>query len=448
MNFLRGISPTGWKALIKLGIALFAALLIGLAVGHVTLAIAIVLAVVLAIQARNFLRVERWVRPRHLGEAPDINGVWGELVASIDRIQRRRQYHKARVMELLREFRRLTTAMPEGAILLGPGNEILWFNPRAAEWLNLRRKRDYGMRVENLIRHPSFIEYLATGRPEEGVVVQEPGSSNRWLAYNVVRAGELGRQLLIVRDVSREMQLETLRKDFVANASHELRSPLTVISGYLDALAEDSKLDPTWHGPVLEMRRQAERMSLIVSDLLELSKLESGQRSSPETTVDIGGLLAAVRKEAMALEQRPEKIILTLDSDALLRGSEPELHSIVSNLMTNAVKYTPPEGEIELRWWTDDSGGHIAVRDTGIGIAPEHIPRLTERFYRVDAGRARDIGGSGLGLAIVKHALQHHDGTLTIDSTVGQGSTFVCHFPTSRIVQRSNVTELRQAVAE
>jgi len=448
LNFLRGISPTGWKALTKLGVALAAAWLIGLAFGRAALAVAIVLAVVLAIQVRNFIRVERWVRPRHLGEAPDINGVWGELVASIDRIQRRRQYHKARVMELLREFRRLTTAMPEGAILLGPGNEILWFNPRAAEWLHLRRKRDYGMRVENLIRHPSFIEYLATGRPEEGVVVQEPGTSNRWLAYNVVRAGELGRQLLIVRDVSREMQLETLRKDFVANASHELRSPLTVISGYLDSLADDQSLDPAWRGPVAEMRRQAERMSLIVSDLLELSKLESGQRSAPEKPVDIGGLLTTVRKEAMALEQRPERIIVTLDSDALLRGSEPELHSIVSNLVTNAVKYTPREGEIELRWWTDENGGHIAVRDTGIGIAPEHIPRLTERFYRVDAGRAREMGGSGLGLAIVKHALQQHEGTLTIDSAVGRGSTFTCHFPMSRIVQRANAAQLREAIAE
>jgi two-component system, OmpR family, phosphate regulon sensor histidine kinase PhoR len=440
LNFLRGISSASWQALTRISLALFAGWIVGLIVGRVAMVLALVLAVVLGMQLRNFVRVDRWVRRRRLEEPPDIDGAWGELIAVIDRIYRRKQHHKLHVTGLLREFRRLTTAMPEGAILLGPGHEILWFNPRAAQWLHLRRKRDFGIRVENLIRHPSFIEYLHSGNPEEGVVVYEPGDSNRWLAFNVVRAGELERQLLIVRDVSREMQLESMRKDFVANASHELRSPLTVISGYLDALADDEKLDPTWSSPVLEMRRQAERMGTIIHDLLELSKLESDHRNSQETPVDIGGMLALLRKEIIATEARPKRITVTLDSDALLRGSESDLHSIVSNLVTNAAKYTPPDGEIEMRWWTDTEGAHIAVRDTGVGIAPEHIPRLTERFYRVDAGRARDMGGSGLGLAIVKHALQQHGGVLTIDSTLGRGSTFTCHFPAARIVSRAEVT--------
>jgi two-component system phosphate regulon sensor histidine kinase PhoR len=281
------------------------------------------------------------------------------------------------------------------------------------------------------------------------VRVFEPGDSNRWLAFNIVRSGESERQLLIVRDVSREVQLEALRKEFVANASHELRSPLTVISGYLDALADDEKLDSAWTSPVQEMRRQAERMSAIINDLLELSKLESGQRTTQEASVDVGGMLSLLRREALALEAHPRKITVTLDSDALLRGSESELHSIVSNLVTNAVKYTPREGEVEMRWWTDADGAHISVRDTGVGIAPEHIPRLTERFYRVDSGRAREMGGSGLGLAIVKHALQLHDGTLTIDSTLGRGSTFTCHFPAARIVQRSELnTDSRKLAVE
>lgn len=449
MKFLRGISPAGWKALTRLGIALFAGWLVGLLVGRVALVLALVLAVALAIQFRNFLRVDRWVRRRRLEEPPDIDGAWGELVAIVDRIYRRKQYHKLQVTGLLREFRRLTAAMPEGAILLGPEHEIIWFNPRAASWLHLRRKRDFGIRVENLIRHPSFIEYLQTGLPEEGVRVFEPGDSNRWLAFNIVRSGDSDRQrqLLIVRDVSREVQLEALRKEFVANASHELRSPLTVISGYLDALADDEKLDSTWSSPVQEMRRQAERMSTIINDLLELSKLESGQRTTQEAAVDVGGTLSLLRREVLALESRPRKITLTLDSDALLRGSESELHSIVSNLVTNAVKYTPRDGEIEMRWWTDANGAHISVRDTGVGIAPEHIPRLTERFYRVDSGRAREMGGSGLGLAIVKHALQLHDGTLTVDSTLGRGSTFACHFPASRIVQRSEVNAAARKLA-
>lgn len=447
MKFLHGISPAGWQAVSKIAIALFAAWLIGLIFDNVALLLALVLGLALVLQLRNFLRVDRWVRRRRLEEPPDIDGAWGEFVAIIDRIYRRKQHHKLQVTGLLREFRRLTTAMPEGAVLLGPDHEIVWFNPRAASWLHLRRKRDFGIRIENLVRHPSFVEYLNTGLPEEGVRVWEPGDSNRWLAFNIVRSADSQRQLLIVRDVTREVQLETLRKDFVANASHELRSPLTVISGYLDALADDAKLDATWNAPVQEMRRQAERMGLIISDLLELSKLESGQKTTQESPVDVGGMLALLRKEAIGLEQRPRKISVTIDSDALLRGSESELHSIVSNLVTNAVKYTPREGEIEMRWWTDSEGAHISVRDTGVGIAPEHIPRLTERFYRVDSGRAREMGGSGLGLAIVKHALQQHEASLTIDSTLGRGSTFTCHFPTSRIVARAEVVTQARTLA-
>jgi two-component system phosphate regulon sensor histidine kinase PhoR len=186
------------------------------------------------------------------------------------------------------------------------------------------------------------------------------------------------------------------------------------------------------------MRRQAERMRTIIKDLLELSKLESGEQAQEVQPVDMGGLLALLRKEVMALDQRPRSVRLQLESDALLKGIESELHSIASNLISNAVKYTPAEGEIELRWWTDEAGAHLSVRDTGVGIAEEHIPRLTERFYRVDPGRARSMGGSGLGLAIVKHALQRHDGTLQIESREGAGSTFSCHFPRARVVVRNS----------
>jgi two-component system phosphate regulon sensor histidine kinase PhoR len=322
-------------------------------------------------------------------------------------------------------------------VLLGADHEILWFNGRAAEWLRLRRKRDLGIRIENLVRHPTFVEYLNNHTPGEGAMFQDL-ESDRWLQFHVVRTGAAERQLLIVRDVSREQQLQSMRKDFVANASHELRSPLTVISGYLDALADDANLDPAWNTPVLEMRRQAERMSTIIGDLLELSKLESGEHTQGDQPVDIGGMLAMLRKEVMALDLHPRTVRLQLQSDALLRGTESELHSIASNLISNAVKYTPPDGEIELRWWVDEDGGHLSVRDTGVGIAEEHIPRLTERFYRVDPGRARSMGGSGLGLAIVKHALQRHEGTMEIESTEGVGSTFTCNFPRARVVSRAN----------
>ena len=220
------------------------------------------------------------------------------------------------------------------------------------EWLGLRRKRDFGIRIENLVRHPDFVEYLHSDEPGDGVVVQDATDINRWFSFHVVRTGTAERQLLMVRDVSREQQLQSMRRDFVANASHELRSPLTVITGYLDALADDQKLDPTWSAPILEMRRQAERMSTIIRDLLELSKLESGERPLDEEPIDIPGMLALLRKETLALEHRPHEVRLTLDSNDWLKGVENEVHSIVSNLLSNAVKYTPPQGEIELHWWT------------------------------------------------------------------------------------------------
>jgi two-component system phosphate regulon sensor histidine kinase PhoR len=436
-KILSAFSPSGWQSVSRLGIALFLAFIVGLMTGRVARVMAITLGIYSVVQLWNVLRVEYWLRHRRVESPPDISGVWGEVVTIISRIYRRKQFHRARVTGLLREFRRLTTALPEGAVLLGPDHEILWFNHLAGEWLRLRRKRDVGIRIENLVRHPAFIDYLKTGYPTDGALVQDL-ESDRWLAFNVVRTGTAERQLLMVRDVSEEQQLHSMRKDFVANASHELRSPLTVISGYLDALADDENLDPTWNTPVLEMRRQAERMRTIIKDLLELSKLESGEHGQEDQPVDIGGMLALLRKEVMALDQRPRNVRLQLESDALIKGVESELHSVASNLISNAVKYTPPEGEIELRWWTDDDGAHLSVRDTGVGIAEEHIPRLTERFYRVDPGRARSMGGSGLGLAIVKHALQRHDATLEIESQEGVGSTFTCHFPRVRVIPRNS----------
>jgi two-component system phosphate regulon sensor histidine kinase PhoR len=227
-----------------------------------------------------------------------------------------------------------------------------------------------------------------------------------------------------------------MRKDFVANASHELRSPLTVVSGYLDSLAEDSALDPAWQGPVQEMRRQSERMGRIVHDLLELSRLEASGTEADRVPVDVAGMLALLRKETMAGPEPTAQVVLRLETDALLLGSEAELHSIFSNLLSNAIKYTPPDGRIDVRWWIDERGANLEFRDTGIGIAAEHLPRLTERFYRVDAGRSRKLGGSGLGLAIVKHALQRHGGRLEVTSVEGKGSTFTCRFPASRISPR------------
>jgi two-component system phosphate regulon sensor histidine kinase PhoR len=230
-----------------------------------------------------------------------------------------------------------------------------------------------------------------------------------------------------------------MRKDFVANASHELRSPLTVITGYVDALADDPGIDATWRGPIEEMRRQAERMRAVVDDLIELSRLEASGNEAAEDIVDVGGMLSLLRREVLALEHHPAEVNLALESGAKLLGSEQEIHSILSNLISNAVKYTAADGRIDIRWWSDAAGAHFSVRDTGVGIAREHLPRITERFYRVDPGRARATGGSGLGLAIVKHALQRHGATLQIESEEGRGSVFTCHFPTRRVAARGPV---------
>ncbi len=442
MNFETGSHSAAWQAVTRLAIVLAIACCIGFVVGRPWLTLTVFLSIYLFVQIWNLLRLERWLRRRRWEPPPDVNGPWGEVITIIDRLYRRKNHYRAQVTNLLREFRRLTTAMPEGAILLGPEHEILWFNKRAAQWLNLNRKRDFGIRIENLVRHPSFVEYLRHGHPVEGVVVYEPFGGGHHLAFTVVRTAGSERQLLIVRDVSRDVRSESIRKDFVANASHELRSPLTVISGYLDALADDRTLDPAWHSPIEEMRRQAERMSSIINDLLELSKLESSTRRQVDRPLDVATMLTQLRREVMSADQHPREIVVRIDGTQWLLGVETELHSIVSNLLSNAVKYTPADGTVELRWWVDSEGGHLSVRDTGIGIAPEHIPRLTERFYRVDSGRSRDLGGSGLGLAIVKHGLQRHDATLSIESAEGRGSTFTCHFPPHRLLDRNEVDKV------
>ena len=431
------MSKPASQHLMWMAAALFVAAVVGWAFGRPLLFVAVTLAALLAYEVRNLLRFEHWLRRRTAESPPNMAGLWGEVVAITSRIYRRKVFHKRRVLVLLREFRRMTSAMPDGAVLLGQNREILWFNRTAGRWLDLKRKLDYGIRIDNLVRNPDFVEYLdrrgATAPPR----IRVPHGGDRWLLVRLVTTNATGQQLLILRDVTSEARLESMRKDFVANASHELRSPLTVISGYLDALGDEPGLDPAWQGPVQEMQRQSDRMRSIVQDLLELSRLEAHGGEAETAEVDVGGMLALIRKDALARPQRPAIVELHLDSDALLQGSESELHSIFANLVSNAVKYTPADGRVDIRWWTDAKGGHLEVRDTGIGIPAEHLPRLTERFYRVDAGRSRKLGGSGLGLAIVKHALQRHGGRMDVDSVEGRGSTFICHFPASRVIERS-----------
>jgi two-component system phosphate regulon sensor histidine kinase PhoR len=406
---------------------------VGWLLGNVWGGLACALALHLGWVLANLFRLEWWLRHRSYADPPDVGGVWGEIIAQIVRLHRRKRFHKQRFVQLMRQLQRSTAALPNGVVILNAQREIVWFNRMAARLLNLRRTADLGMRIEHLMREPEFVRYLGGGDYTNPVIIRTTTGEECYLSMQVAPYGE-GQLLLLVSDVSRQMRLEAVRRDFVANSSHELRSPLTVISGYLETLAQDSALDPDLQGPIAEMRRQAERMTAIIRDLLELSRLEESDVFVGGEPIDIAALMALLRKDVLARAVHPREVRVRVDSPAQLHGDEPEIHSAFSNLVDNAAKYTPAEGSLEMRWWVDEDGGHFAVTDTGMGIPPEHIPRLTERFYRVDPGRSRSTGGSGLGLAIVKHVLQRHGATLEVQSTLGAGSTFSCHFPAERVV--------------
>lgn len=378
-------------------------------------------------------RLERWVRTGELREPPAGDGAWPRVYARIQFFKDRSSYHRNNWRGLVKELRASAKAFPDAGIILNPHHEIINYNKAARQMLGLKKRRDRGQRVDNLIRHPGFVAYLESGEDGEGVVIPGTAEKDVWLSCRIIPYGP-DQRLLLIRDISQSVMLERMRSDFVANASHELRTPLTVVSGYLEVMAEDEQLADNWAGPIADLREQTKRMSLLVSDLLELSRLESSEASSLENEVDIGAILAALAKEVSRMPERPETIDLQLNSKAKLLGENPELQSIASNLIYNAMRYTPNEGRVIIRWDVDDTGGHLSVEDSGIGIAPDDIPRLTERFFRADSGRDRRSGGTGLGLAIVKHALKRHDGNLEIKSVLGQGSTFSCHFPTARLV--------------
>jgi two-component system phosphate regulon sensor histidine kinase PhoR len=428
-------------AFARLAGILLAGLVVGLFIGPVWVWLLAAVCGYLGWQLVNLHRLDRWLRLRSQIDPPNIGGVWGDVIGQVGRLHRRKQFHKQRLAQLYRELRRSTAALPDGVIILSSQHEIVWFNRQAARLLGLKRPVDVGLRVDNLIRSPEFVKYLHGDDFAFPVVIRPPVQLDSYLALQLVPYGA-GQSLLLVRDVTRQMRLEAMRKDFVANASHELRTPLTVISGYLDTLADDPSIDAAWDGPIRDMRAQAQRMNTIIADLLELSRLESTDGEALRDPVDVPRMLERLQRDALAGGETRRQVSLELMTEDGLFGSMQELESAFTNLLVNGIKYTLPDGTVRMRWWSDDEGAYFSVTDNGIGIPAEHIPRLTERFYRVDAGRSRDRGGSGLGLAIVKHALQRHGGVLEVQSVEGKGSTFTCHFPRQRISQAA----LRTAV--
>lgn len=343
---------------------------------------------------------------------------------------------------MLDRFEQATSALPDATVVLSMHGEIEWFNDAAHEMLGLRWPFDAGQRIANLVRHPKFIEFMATADYSKTVEMPSPADSGILLAALVVPYGE--KRLLIARDVTRIQRLEQVRRDFIANVSHELRTPLTVVNGFLETLNDASGECPaSWVRPLQLMQQQTLRMQNIVNDLLKLSRLETDQQSTVQTIIDVPGMSNMLVRDAYALSgERAHRIELETDQQLWLRGNHDELHSAFSNLIFNAVQYTPAGGEIRIRWFQDQQGAHWVISDTGDGIAPHDLPRLTERFYRVDAGRSRQRGGTGLGLAIVKHVLNRHAAQLHIESELGTGSVFSCDFPSTAIAGPPAVASL------
>ena len=389
----------------------------------------------------HLYRLERWLRTGRKPPNRNAAGIWGKVYAELYLLKGRHRERKKRLSRLVKEFRKSTKALPDAMVVLTEEHEITWVNRAAGELLGLT-KSDRGQPVDNFVRDPVFARRLRGDGVGEPLRIASPVRRDVTLLVQEFPYGK-SQRLLIAKNVTAEERLEKVRRSFVANASHELRSPLTVISGYLETLIEDPDLPESWRQPALEMGQQAGRMHAVIEDLLTLSRLETAEREAPREPVDVAGMLSLIRKDALSRRDRPQTVELELECASGLLGAEPDLYSVFVNLVSNALKYTPAEGRVGIRWWCDEQGAHLAVEDTGIGIPEDAIPRLTERFYRVDKGRERSSGGTGLGLAIVKHALQRHGATLEVTSEPGAGSRFVCHFPKDRLAAECEVEAAR-----
>ena len=412
-------------------------LLIGLATGYYGWSLAAGVALYLGWTLKQLLRLHDWLRNHQPDEAPpDGYGLWGEVFDSIYHLQRRDQRVRGRLQAVIDRVQESTAALKDAVVMLDSDGNLEWWNRAAETLLGLKTPQDSGQPVTNLVRHPRFKEYFEQDNYAEPLDIPSPVNDHLRIQLYITRYGN-NEHLMLVRDVTRLHQLEQMRKDFIANVSHELRTPLTVICGYLETLLDNvDDVNPRWKRPLSQMQQQGERMQTLLNDLLLLAKLEATDYPSDNQPVPIDSLLRTIKNDAQALSgQRNQTITLDVEADVALKGSETELRSAFSNLVFNAVKYTQDGGHIRIRWWSDGSGAHLSVQDSGVGIDSKHLPRLTERFYRVDSSRNASTGGTGLGLAIVKHVLLRHRARLEISSVLGHGSTFTCHFPPVQVTK-------------
>jgi two-component system phosphate regulon sensor histidine kinase PhoR len=376
------------------------------------------------VQLHYLYRLSLWLENPDTVRLADGFGAWTEIFARLYRLRREDERNRSDLAEWLSRFRQAMNLLPDGVVIMDDVLFLEWCNPVAEQHLRLNLEQDKGMRVTNLIRSPEFIDYIILGRYEQPLTLS---LGERKLIVHLIPF-ENRRQILVTHDVTDAERLEQTRRDFIANASHELRTPLTVINGFLELATGDMEIDAATRTQHLKlMAEQGRRMQNLVEDMLSLTRLESIDYPVKPEKIDIGSMLEEIRRDGEALSGGRHQISLVVESGDI-EGSGEELHSAFSNLVSNAVRYTPEKGCIELIWRDSEIGPQFVVRDNGIGIQPEHIVRLTERFYRVDKGRSRATQGTGLGLAIVKHVLMRHGAALKIESEPGKGSAFIAQF--------------------
>lgn len=386
----------------------------------------------LGIHLVNAVQLVLWLSSKSNTYPPEARGIWGEVYRSLAEWQRSNRERRHQLADQLVRFQQSTRAIPDGLVMLDAEHQILWTNPAARDLLGVSGHRDAGSRIENFVRHPEFLRFLRDSSVQS-CELRSPVSTTQWLELRRVEFGDRN-ALLIAHDATERVAVEQMRRDFVADVSHELRTPLTVLSGYLENIYRNPDLLPdTWQRPLAAMTEQSARMGRIVEDLLLLARMEGGPQGDAEI-VDVATIVALLERDAAELGgERRHEVVCEIDHSVQLTAVRQEIQTAFMNLVANAVRYTADGGRVTIRWYAAN-GACFEVEDTGDGIDEQDLPRLTERFFRVDKGRSRAEGGTGLGLSIVRHVLDRHEANLEIESTLGEGSLFRCRFPHERTI--------------
>ena len=417
--------------LLRIALITAVALVLGLLIGYPISAVALGLALYLAWVVSQIVALANWIAREPSSEPPTSSGIFEFIFERLFRQRRDQLRRETRLREEMKRYTALIRDVRDGVVLLEADGTIAWFNTQAQKLLGLVAGRDERQPLTHFVRAPEFISYLNKREFTEPLKLVSPRRPERWLEFSVTLYGD-GECLLLIRDITRMQRLEFMRRDFVANLSHELRTPLTVLRGYLETL-QTAELEAPVRRALDEMEHQSDRMSSLLQDLTMLSRLESVDPPEHPQWHSLDGQIRQICGEARQFDVTGNvRFELDLDEHLAVRGDATELYSAFANLVVNAVKYAASGGEIRVSWQVVDGCAEFSVSDDGPGIEVRHIPRLTERFYRVDSSRNSATGGTGLGLAIVKHVLLRHEAELQIDSRLGRGSTFTCRFPQDR----------------